>query len=215
MSKVNILFEFTVRPKLRSTLNTAVSVFILMLEAFICILLRLVLFEFNTSVFCMGVPVPIVIPPLVLFPIVILVVGETESNFEVNTLGVYTYPVDVIFPYENVFPYVVNSPFLLAFSPTIIEPDITILGAVILPVEIISPPAFVDILPCTSTLFKQVTAPFELTTKFSIPCEFFIIKPPFRVKPVPVIAPAEVMDAVVVPALLTFIEPPLLTFIEP
>ena len=48
-----------------------------------------------------------------------------------------------------------------------------------------------------------------------LPAGFFISKPPFTVTPVVVISPVELIDAVVVPALLTFIEPPLLTFIEP
>lgn len=92
------MFEFTVRPKLFNTLNTADSVFILMFDAFICILLILALFAFNIREFCTGVPVPIIIPPLVLSPIVILVVELTESIFEVKTLGMNTYPDVVIFP---------------------------------------------------------------------------------------------------------------------
>ena len=48
----------------------------------------------------------------------------------------------------------------------------------------------------------------------SSPSKFFIIKP-FIVAVFPLISPVELIDAVVTPALLTFIEPPLLTFIEP
>ena len=44
---------------------------------------------------------------------------------------------------------------------------------------------------------------------------FCIVKPPFIIALVPVMAPAEVIDAVVTPALLTFIDPPLLTLTEP
>ena len=99
--------------------------------------------------------------------------------------------------------------------PAIIAPSIVAVAAVKSFAIYTLPPDFVDISPNISTLLYPVTTPFELMLNVSFPVEFLISKRPFIVMPVPVISPKEVIDAVVFPALLTFIEPPLLTFIEP
>ena len=122
------MFEFTVRPKLFSTLNTAESVLILMLLAFICILLRLALFAFNNIVFSATLSVPMDIPPFVLlpmtidprvcvFPTFIFVVEERGS-----IIGTYKFAVAVIFPFALMLPQAVISPFLIISVPAVIGP---------------------------------------------------------------------------------------------
>jgi len=122
------LFEFTVRPKLFRTLNTAEFVLILMLVAFSCILLRLALFAFNNIVFSWTLSVPMDIPPFVLFPMTIdprvcvfptcmFVVEERGS-----IIGTYKFAVAVIFPFALMFPHDVISPFLIVCVPAVIGP---------------------------------------------------------------------------------------------